>query len=102
VLDTELESHGHRVLRLLPYHPELNPVEKIWALVKNWVVARNVSFKAQEVEKLTKERFEAIIAEDWLKICEHVDKIVTEHLQKEHIMFDKASDKLFFTVNTGD
>jgi hypothetical protein len=54
------------------------------------------SFKAQEVEKLTKERFEAIIAEDWLKICEHVDKIVAKHLQKEHIMFDKASDKLIF------
>jgi DNA-binding Xre family transcriptional regulator len=43
------------------------------------VVARNVGFKAKEVEKLTKERFEAITAEDWLKICEHVDKIVAEH-----------------------
>jgi hypothetical protein len=33
------------------------------------------------------------------QICEHVDKIVAEHLQKEH-MFDQASNKLIFTVNT--
>jgi hypothetical protein len=68
------------------HHPELNPIEKIWALVKNWVAARNVSFKAKEVEKLTKERFEAEVptAEDWSKICEHVDKIVAEYLQKAH------------------
>jgi hypothetical protein len=26
VLGTKLESHGHRVLRLPPYHPELNPI----------------------------------------------------------------------------
>jgi hypothetical protein len=66
------------------YHPELDPIEKIWVLVKNWVAAQNVSFKTKEVEKLTKERFEAVTAEDWSKICEHVDNIVAEYLQKEH------------------
>jgi hypothetical protein len=46
------------------------------------VAARNVSFKAKEVEKLTKERFEAVTVEDWSKICEHVDKIVAGILAK--------------------
>jgi hypothetical protein len=101
VLNTELESHEHRVLRLSPYNSELNPIEKIWTLVKNWVATRNVSFKAKEVEKLTKKRFEAITAEGRSKICEHVDKIVAEYLQKE-LMFDQAFDELIFTVNTGD
>jgi transposase len=45
ILDTELEKNGHRVLRLPPYHPELNPIEKIWAQVKNWVASRNVTYK---------------------------------------------------------
>jgi hypothetical protein len=31
------------------------------------------------------------------QICEHVDKIVAEYLQKEH-MYDQASDELIFTV----
>jgi hypothetical protein len=82
---------GHRVLRLPPYHPELNPIEKIWTLVKNWVAARNVSFKAKEVEKLTKERFEAVTVEDWSKICEHVDKIVAGILAKRTLCLIKHS-----------
>jgi transposase len=29
------------VLRLLPYHPDLNPIELIWVEVKWWVRAKN-------------------------------------------------------------
>lgn len=45
LLDDLLEEHGHKVLRLPPYHPELNPIEKIWATVKNWVGQHNTTFK---------------------------------------------------------
>jgi transposase len=45
------------LLRLPPYHPELNAIEKIWALVKNWVAANNVSFKLDDVEQLARTRF---------------------------------------------
>jgi transposase len=33
--DRILAEHGHVTLRLPPYHPELNAIEKIWAVVKN-------------------------------------------------------------------
>lgn len=33
-LDRLLEAHGHKVLRLPPYHPDFNPIEKICASVK--------------------------------------------------------------------
>ena len=29
-----LEEHGHTSLRLPPYHPQLNPIELIWAEIK--------------------------------------------------------------------
>ena len=29
-----LNRHGHRILWLLPYSPDLNPIEKKWAQVK--------------------------------------------------------------------
>jgi transposase len=32
-----LARYGHVALRLPPYHPELKPIEKMWAMVKNWV-----------------------------------------------------------------
>lgn len=56
VIDDILTAHGHDILRLPPYHPELNAIELIWADVKNWVAANNVTFKFDDVESLTKQR----------------------------------------------
>jgi transposase len=47
-----MASYGHKVLRLPSYHPELNPIEKIWASVKNWVAVHNTTFKLKDVEQL--------------------------------------------------
>ncbi len=35
-------EHGHHILLTPPYHPELQPIEKLWRNVKMWV-ARNFS-----------------------------------------------------------
>ncbi|KAJ8909981.1 hypothetical protein NQ315_013573, partial [Exocentrus adspersus] len=56
-LDILLQQHGHTILRLPPYHPEVNPIEKIWAMVKNRVAARNVTFKLNDVEASAREEF---------------------------------------------
>lgn len=100
VLDHLLEQHGHKVLRLPPYHPELNPIEKIWALVKNWVAAHNTTFRLADVEQLTRQRFEEVQVEHWRNICTHVRKYEETLIEKEHIM-DATMDNLRFTVNTG-
>lgn len=99
-LDALLEQHGHSVLRLPPYHPELNPIEKIWALVKNWVASRNTTFRLADVENLTRQKFAEVTGDDWKKICDHVVIFENELIQREHI-FDNAFEELQFTVNTG-
>jgi hypothetical protein len=43
-IDALLAEHGHSALRLLPYHPDLNPIELIWVSVKEYVARKNVSF----------------------------------------------------------
>lgn len=100
-LDKLLASGGHSALRLPPYHPEFNPIEKIWAIVKNWVAARNVTFKLNDVEALAREKFSSITCEEWTCVCNHVDKVVEDYLQKEHLL-DDITDKLEFIVNTGE
>lgn len=99
-LDQLLEQHGHCVLRLPPYHPELNPIEKIWALVKNWVASRNTTFKLADTEALARQKFDAVTQQEWINICNHVKKYEEELIRKEHL-FDHSLDHLKFTVNTG-
>lgn len=101
VLDTELRKHGHCVLRLPPYHPELNPIEKIWALMKNWVAARNITFKINDIIELAEQKFSRVSPEDWSNVCSHVDAVVQQYIQKENLL-DSASDDFVFTVNTPD
>jgi transposase len=42
-LDVLAAKHGHDILRTPPYHPELQPIEICWGIVKNHV-ARNCDF----------------------------------------------------------
>lgn len=37
LIDNILRIHNHTVLRLPPYHPELNPIEMAWAAIKGYV-----------------------------------------------------------------
>jgi hypothetical protein len=59
-----LAKHGHSVLRLPPYHPELNPIERIWALVKNWVVSHNLTFKRDDIMQLLYDKFSLVTPEE--------------------------------------
>jgi len=53
------------VLRLPPYHPDINPIEEMWAIVKNRIAAKNVTFKLQDVQHLAEQNFAAETTEEW-------------------------------------
>lgn len=36
-IDTILSTHGHKVIRLPPYHCDMNPIEMIWGILKSKV-----------------------------------------------------------------
>ncbi|XP_049832914.1 uncharacterized protein LOC126273406 [Schistocerca gregaria] len=64
-----LAHYGHSVLLLPPYHPEINPIEMVWAKVKNWVATKNVTFKLEDVWKLAEENFSYITVHEWEAVC---------------------------------
>lgn len=41
-IDELLGAHGHTVVRLPPYHCDLNPIELIWGIAKHKIAAQNV------------------------------------------------------------
>jgi hypothetical protein len=99
-LDAVLQEHGHKVLRLPPYHPDFNPIEKIWDNVKGWTATRNVTCNLNDVENLARERFGQITTDDWIHVCTHARYWEEKFRQLEHL-FDEAVDTLQFQVNTG-
>ena len=40
-METVAKEYGHEILRLPPYHCELNPIELAWAVEKNYVAGEN-------------------------------------------------------------
>lgn len=52
IVDEMAKARGIEVLRLPPYHCELNPIELIWAEVKGNVARENRTFKLEHVKGL--------------------------------------------------
>ncbi|XP_037518299.1 uncharacterized protein LOC119395080 [Rhipicephalus sanguineus] len=57
---------------LPPYHCEFNPIELVWAKVKNGIAADNRDFKLCTVEDILREKIKNVTAEDWRKNIRHV------------------------------
>ncbi|PSN56834.1 hypothetical protein C0J52_08287 [Blattella germanica] len=49
------KEQGKLVIRLPPYHCELNPIELIWAQVKGYVARNNKTFNIKDVKRLLAE-----------------------------------------------
>lgn len=73
VVDEMARDAGHEVVRTPPYHPELQPIEVCWGVVKN-EVARHCDFTMQNLLDQLEMAFEKVTA----KICQGIIKKVRE------------------------
>ena len=91
-------SHGHEVLRLPPYHCQLNPIELIWAQVKTYVKKRNSNANqtVKRVETLLKDAVESVSESDWKKCIDHTKKVEEEYrkmdVAREHLIEEMCVD----------
>ena len=74
IVDEMAKARGIEVLRLPPYHCELNPIELIWAEVKGNVARENRTFKLEHVKGLLSSALKRVTADYWQKCIEHVKK----------------------------
>lgn len=94
--DVLLRSSGHVPLRLPPYHPDLNPIELIWANIKGYVSMRNVTFKMENVIPLCNDAFSRIGKDEWQAVCTKVKKVESDYFQREFVV-DNILDR--FEIN---
>jgi len=74
IIDEIARIHGHEVLRTPPYHPELQPIETCWGVLKNHV-ARNCDFTMNNLITQLDSGFRKVTAETCSKIIAKVRKV---------------------------
>ena len=61
VLDEIANKEGHEILRTPPYHPELQPIETCWGILKN-EIARNCDFTMNNLIQQLESAFDKVTA----------------------------------------
>ncbi|CAH2001242.1 unnamed protein product [Acanthoscelides obtectus] len=90
-IDEMAASQNKTVLRLPPYHCELNPIELIWAEVKNYIAKHNTTFKFCDLKGLFKEALELITAQKWENCIKHVkDKVEKRMWELDNILEEQV------------
>lgn len=104
VIDELAKSADKTVLRLPPYHCELNPIELAWASVKNYVKMNNSTFKMNDVKKLLEEGVERVTPDMWKNYVDHIIKVEEKFWQVDYIsneLLDAEVTSHLLTI-TGD
>ncbi len=73
-IDVAARRHGHEVVRTPPYHPELQPIETCWGVVKN-EVARHCDFTMDNLVQQLENAFGKVTAQTCQKIIKKVRSI---------------------------
>jgi transposase len=100
-VDEIAKTHGHRVVRLPPYHCHFNSIELIWAQVKGYVAKHNKKFTVAEVVQLTEEAIQKVTESDWKKVVDHTKQTIMEAWTNEGLM-EHAVDQMIINVNGED
>jgi len=73
-IDKIAEAAGHSILRTPQYHPELQPIEMCWGIVKNYM-AKHCDFTLRKLRSNLPIAFSQVTSETCQKL---IAKIVTE------------------------
>ncbi|KAF0730473.1 DDE 3 domain-containing protein [Aphis craccivora] len=89
-----VKTNNKIVLRLPPYHCELNAIELAWAIVKKHVKDNNKTFKLQDIKHLLIEGVNKVSPDMWKNFVVHVikeeekawslDNVVEDHMSAEN------------------
>jgi len=88
VIDELVKASNHTVLRLPPYHCELNPIELAWSSVKNHVKMNNTTYKLPDVKNLLIEGINRVDANMWKNFIKHTEKEEEKFYQIDVIVDD--------------
>ena len=101
VIDNTAKKYWHEVIRLLPYHCDLNAIELIWADEENYVAPETREMTLESVEALFRERRSEITDEKCKQCIEHVKKVELFYWKTGRII-DQKMDKLEIALDANE
>ncbi|CAG5032414.1 unnamed protein product [Parnassius apollo] len=96
---SERTAEGHTVLRLPPYHPDLNPIELVWGDLKGELARTAIDSNLDKKKEVLISLFTNYSAEKWFKCDDHVIKNELEYYETDRV-FDDEIDRLI--INLGE
>lgn len=102
VADQIIQSHGHMVLRLPPYHCHFNAIEQVWSQCKRYYdnhIGRD-GFSPENIKMMWEEALEQVTPVQWNNYVNHVEKLIDEQWERE-CRFDSDSVEPFL-INIGE
>ncbi|XP_061716757.1 uncharacterized protein LOC133524644 [Cydia pomonella] len=96
-IDELLKKNGHEVLRLPPYHPDLNPIELVWGDIKGQLAQKNIEPNLDQKKITLEGLFAEYSAEKWEQCVNHVIKIEDEYCNHDRIL-DDVVDQLIINL----
>ncbi|KAG5886657.1 hypothetical protein JTB14_009475 [Gonioctena quinquepunctata] len=91
-MEMGIRRYRQEVLRVPPYHPDLNPFELVRAALYY------VHLQIKDVMTLSDTFYETFPAEEWKGVCDKVISIEDNFVSKEPL-FDKVFEEI---INLGD
>ncbi|XP_025203795.1 uncharacterized protein LOC112600705 [Melanaphis sacchari] len=93
-VDELAKAENKIVLRIPQYHHELNPIELIWSIVKEYVKNKNITFKLDDLKQYLLEGIKSVTVEDWRNAEDYtineeakfweIDNIIDDFMDDEH------------------
>ena len=92
------KAAGHEVVRLPPYHCELNPIELAWSQVKRFIKENNMLFTLTAVKELTYKGFEQVVLAQWKKLINHVQREFEDKYWTDDGLQEEIVDEFVFLL----
>ena len=101
-VDEMAKVAGHEVVRLPPYHCELNPIELALSQVKRFIKENNQLFTLTAVKELTYRGFDQVGPANWKKLVEHVQRAFEDKYWRDDDLQEEYIDEFIIGVGGSD
>lgn len=100
-IDKILAEHNHSVLRLPPYHPDHNPIQMAWSMIKQHVASKNVKWNINKAIELVEEKVYLMGVREWESLCSKTKSVEDEYARSDHVI-DLMTEQFIIRVTDDD